>query len=101
MIQRLLFLITLYACAYARGFAQTSDYEAFVQRGLTAAEHDSLEQAEEYFRQALRLSPADYRNALIFTNLGKILELRYWRSLESSPATAGSSPSSREQRRKQ
>lgn len=77
---RFLFLIFLYVCAHASTFAQSSDYEAYVQRGLTAAEHDSLEQAEEYFRQALRVSPADYRNSLIFTNLGKIQELRYWRN---------------------
>lgn len=52
------------------------DYEVYVGRALEAAKADSLEKAEQLFRKALVTSPADYRNSLVFTNLGKVQELQ-------------------------
>ncbi len=53
-------------------FAQT--YEELVQKGLDASAENKLEDAEQYFRQALKLAPEDYRNPLIYFNIAKLLE---------------------------
>ena len=60
----------------ATGRAQT--YEQLVERGLQAAQADSLVEAESLFQQALRLQPSDYRNALLYTDLGRVQEALYW-----------------------
>lgn len=61
--------------------AQT--YEQYIEAALSAAEHDSLARAETLFKQALKASPKDYRNALVFNNLGKIQEQQYWQNPKS------------------
>ena len=48
------------------------DYGQLVDRALSAAKKDSLAKAEELFKEALHLDPANMRNALLFTNLGTI-----------------------------
>lgn len=63
-------------------YAQT--YEQWMERGLQAAEQDSLEQAEKCFKQALESSPNDYRNALVLSNLGKVQEMMYWRDTQQT-----------------
>lgn len=68
-----LFTLTLLPLA---AWGQT--YEELVERGLAAAQADSLERAEELFRQALQSRPNDYRNALLYTNIGKVQEAIYW-----------------------
>ena len=55
--------------------AQT--YEELCERAATAIERDSLAQAEQYIRQALRLDPANGRNALLFANLGTVQRRRH------------------------
>ena len=50
--------------------AQT--YDELISRAMDAVEKDSLAQAETLFQQALRLEPANMRNALLFSNLGTI-----------------------------
>lgn len=50
--------------------AQT--YDELVTRAMDAVEKDSLRQAESLFKDALRLEPANMRNALLFSNLGTI-----------------------------
>ena len=62
--------------------AQT--YEQYIECALLAAEHDSLPKAESLFKQALKASPKDYRNALVFNNLGKIQEQQYWQNPQST-----------------
>ena len=52
--------------------ASAQTYEQWVERGIKAAEADSLTEAVNYFKKALKLNPKDYRNALVFTNMGKI-----------------------------
>jgi len=59
-------------------------YEGWVARGLQAAEHDSLLEAERAFKQALRVSPADYRNVLLFSNLGRVQETLYWQRVDAA-----------------
>lgn len=50
--------------------AQT--YDELIVRAMDAVEKDSLHQAEELFKEALRLEPANMRNALLFSNLGTV-----------------------------
>ena len=50
--------------------AQT--YDELISKAMDAIEKDSLYQAETLFQQALRLEPANMRNALLFSNLGTI-----------------------------
>lgn len=52
----------------------TSGYEQWVRRGMTALQADSLAQAEDCFRQAMRLRPAAPGNYLLFRYIGQIQE---------------------------
>lgn len=64
----------------AFGLATTlsaQNYRELSERAVQAAEHDSLELAEQYIRQALKLEPANPHNALLFSNLGTIQRKRH------------------------
>ena len=79
-------LIFLVVCLLAGGmpvFSQT--YQELCDRAITFTEQDSLPQAEEYIRQALKLEPANPHNALLFSNLGTIQrrQRQYEQALES------------------
>lgn len=50
--------------------AQT--YDELIDKAMDAVERDSLMQAENLFKEALRLEPANMRNALLFSNLGTV-----------------------------
>lgn len=50
--------------------AQT--YDDLIHKAMDAVEMDSLQQAERLFTEALKLEPANMRNALVFSNLGTI-----------------------------
>lgn len=47
-------------------------YDEWCACASSAIEADSLAQAEEYIRQALKLEPANPHNALLFSNMGTI-----------------------------
>lgn len=79
-MKKKLLLLLLAVCPLSRLDAQTT-YEEWVAHGLEAARGDSLREAEQAFKQALKLSPADYRNVLLFTNLGRVQETLYWQRL--------------------
>ena len=66
-------IFVLMMTAFAEVSAQNT-YEECISAGQKAASADSLEQAEKFFRKALALSPSDYRNALVFTDLGRVQE---------------------------
>lgn len=70
---------SLCLCASSLLWSQTT-YEQYVEQAIALAEADSLEQAEECFKQALKLAPKDYRNALVFNNLGRVQEKMYWKN---------------------
>ena len=74
-------LLTLVSCLTA--LSQT--YDEWCERAVAATEQDSLELAEKCIRQALKLEPANPRNALLFSNLGTIQrsQRRYEQALES------------------
>ena len=50
--------------------AQT--YDKYISQAMDAIETDSLAKAEMFFKEALKLEPANIKNALLFSNLGTI-----------------------------
>ena len=68
--------------------AHAQSYEQWVERGIKAAEADSLTEAVNYFKKALKLNPKDYRNALVFTNMGKVQETMYWQDTQQKQHAA-------------
>lgn len=50
--------------------AQT--YDEYISQAMDAIETDSLAKAEMFFKEALKLEPANIKNALLFSNLGTI-----------------------------
>ena len=51
-------------------FAQS--YDEWITRSFDYVDQDSLPQAEECLKQAMRLEPANARNGLLFSNLGTL-----------------------------
>lgn len=51
---------------------QAQTYDEVVTRALEAARKDSLQLSESLFRKALKMEPANMRNALLFSNLGTV-----------------------------
>ena len=79
-------LIFLVVCLLSGGmpvFSQT--YQELCDRAVTYTEQDSLPQAEDYIRRALKLEPANPHNALLFSNLGTIQrrQRQYEQALDS------------------
>ncbi len=68
MKQIVCYLMLLCACMQLQ--AQT--YDELITSALDAAKKDSLTKSEILFRQALKMDPANMRNALLFTNLGTV-----------------------------
>ena len=63
-------LILMCFCLMSPSKAQT--YDELIDKAMDAVEQDSLLQAENFFKEALRLELANMRNALLFSNLGTI-----------------------------
>lgn len=68
-------IIALWMCAWLAigAFAQNT-YQDLVRQGITAMEDDSLKQAEQLFREALKAAPAAQGNALVWSHLAGIYE---------------------------
>ncbi|MDD2644659.1 MAG: tetratricopeptide repeat protein [Bacteroides sp.] len=64
---------------------QAQDYTELAIQGIEALEEGAYEEAEEFFKKALQLEPANIKNALLFSNLGSIqrMQRRYDEALES------------------
>ena len=58
----------------AKAQSNAQIYEQLVEQALAAAAKDSITQSEKLFQKALKTSPNDHRNALIYTNMGKLQE---------------------------
>jgi tetratricopeptide (TPR) repeat protein len=56
-------------------FAQQT-YDSCIEQGLAATKAQHYDEAIGHFRQALRLSPNDIRNALIYANIAHIQEAK-------------------------
>ena len=63
-MRQLIFFSCLFLMSLQPVAAQT--YEELCERAATAIERDSLAQAEQYIRQALRLDPANGRSLPIW-----------------------------------
>lgn len=91
----LLIIVGWCACSFFGVQAQTT-YAGWCERAAAAIEGDSLTQAQEYIRQALRLEPSNPNNALLFSNLGTIQRRQgqYELALESYQLALNLSPMS-------
>ena len=91
----ILLIMGICACATSLVQAQTT-YAEWCERAATAIEGDSLTQAQEYIRQALRLDPSNSNNAMLFSNLGTIQreQGQYELALESYQLALNLSPMS-------
>lgn len=69
-------------CLSIPAFSQS--YEQCIEQAYQAAQHDSLTQAEALYRQALKLSPGDHRNALVHHDLGHVQEMIYWNDITNT-----------------
>ena len=47
-------------------------YTEIVEQAMECTQKDSLQQAEDLFRKALKMDPKNPRNALLFSNLGTV-----------------------------
>lgn len=47
-------------------------YNELVEKAMRCTQKDSLQQAEQLYRKALKLDPSNARNALLFSNLGTV-----------------------------
>jgi tetratricopeptide (TPR) repeat protein len=79
---RTILLLLLCGCLSAT-HAQT--YKDYVRQALSAMSEDSMEQAEQMFREAMRIEPAQRSNAMIYYQIGRMQERRekYEKALES------------------
>lgn len=71
-MKKIFLLIFISCCALLPSYGQT--YNEVVERAMKCALGDSLVQAEQLFRQALKMDPNNARNALLFSNLGTVLK---------------------------
>lgn len=94
MYKMLISLLCVCFCSFSWMRAQT--YGEWCERAAAALEGDSLTQAQEYIRQALRLEPSNPNNALLFSNLGTIQRRQghYELALESYQLALNLSPMS-------
>lgn len=53
---------------------QAQSYNELVEQAMSYTQKDSLKQAEQLFRQALKADASNARNALVFSNLGTVLK---------------------------
>lgn len=66
--------LLLGGCALLSLPMQAQSYKELVDKAMDMTMKDSLAQAEQLYRQALKLEPANARNALAFSNLGTVLK---------------------------
>lgn len=79
------FLIALGLTVAVVSPVAAQSYEELCKRSVECTERDSLDQAEAYILQALKLEPANLHNALLFSNLGTLQRRqgKYQEALES------------------
>ena len=68
-----LWCIIMLSLVNAKAYSQDS-YMDFVQYALTAVQHDSIDKAIYYFQEAISADPHNEKNALIYSNLGKLFD---------------------------
>lgn len=68
--------LSLLVLSFSLSVAGAQTYESYIEQGLAAAQKKHYDEAIEQFRQALRTSPDDIRNALTYANIAHIQELQ-------------------------
>lgn len=65
--------------------AQVLTYKEYVQKALDAMSVDSVDEAEKFFREAMKTEPAQRSNAMIYYQIGRMQEHRgkYEKALDS------------------
>ena len=71
MLKKTIFLAALSLIFMANG-VKSQSYDEWVSRSYDFVDQDSLPQAEECLKRAMRLEPANGRNGLLFQNLGTL-----------------------------
>ena len=71
-MKKIFILIIISLCTFSKSYSQA--YNEVVERAMKYALSDSLVQAEQLFREALKMDPNNARNALLFSNLGTVLK---------------------------
>lgn len=71
MLKKIIFLAAMNLFFMANG-VKSQSYDEWVSRSFDFVDQDSLAQAEECLKQAMRLEPANARNGLLFQNLGTL-----------------------------
>lgn len=71
-MKKILIFIFISFCTLFQSYSQS--YNEIVDRAMKYALTDSLVQAEQLFREALKIDPNNARNALLFSNLGTVLK---------------------------
>ena len=61
-------------CLSAIMIGKAQSYNEVVEKAMDYTFKDSLSQAEQLFRKALKMDPSNARNALLFSNLGTVLK---------------------------
>ena len=71
MKRRIVFFY-IYSCCCLLISAQQVTYQSLFDKAMSYVKEDSLQQAEMYFRDAMKMEPTNPHNALIFSNIGNI-----------------------------
>ncbi len=77
-MKKSVFFFLLACCMAIATPTFSQSYEELVEMAIAAAQADSLRKSEALYKQALKINPNDYRNALVHHSLGHVEELIYW-----------------------
>lgn len=64
-------ILLLLMCLFFSGI-EAQNYKDFFEKATRCEQADSLEQAEKYYKEALKAEPTNAHNAMIFANLGRL-----------------------------
>ena len=67
-------ILSIIVCLFMALSVKAQSYNQLIEKAMEYTKRDSLVQAEDLFRQALKSDPKNVRNALLFSNLGTVLK---------------------------
>ena len=67
-------ILSIIVCLFMALSVKAQSYNQLIEKAMEYTKRDSLVQAEDLFRQALKSDPKNARNALLFSNLGTVLK---------------------------
>ncbi len=75
MNKRYITLFVLLSISFL-SLVRAQDYTELALQGIAAMEQEKYEEAEEFFQKALKLEPANIKNALLFSNMGTLFRMQ-------------------------